>query len=96
MVAEVLVRRRAEDGAGIDAAVAGAGAVAAAGVAAVADCDGAWPYSSVPVPDAGFNGPTPTVGAWKIIGLRGWCHMTSHEYTTIPISTSTTLKQSLS
>ena len=69
--------------AGTGAVVAEAGAGSATGVAAVAGSG--WAYTS----------SVGSVGAMEISVSRGWCHVTSRECTTILVSASITLNQSL-
>ena len=66
-----------------------------AGVAAARGGGWVYTYSGVPAPDGGSNCPAPTVGAGLVTGLRGWCHVTSSEYSAVPFSASMTLKQLL-
>ena len=72
---------RADAGTGAGVAEAGGGAVA--GVAVAAGGDWMYTYSGV------------SVEAVKISFSRGWCHLTSHECTTILVSASKSLNQSL-
>ena len=67
--------------------------VAVAGVAA--GVGWMYTYSGVSAPDGDWGTPGPTSGAGEISDSRGWCHVTSRECTTLPISASIILKQSL-
>ena len=77
--------------AGTGAAVAGA----AAGVAVATGVGCIYMLSGASAPDAKQDTPDPTVGAGKISGFRGWCHVTSRECTTLSVSAFMILKQSL-
>ena len=82
-------------GSGAGVAMADAGTNAAAGVAVAAGVGWMFTQSGVSAPDDDLGTPDPTVGAGEIIGSRGWCHVTSRECTTLPVSVSIILKQSL-
>ena len=77
--------------AGTGVAVAGA----AEGVAVAADVDWMYTYPGVSSLDDEWGTFDPTVGAREIGDSRGWCHISSRECTTLPVSASMILKQSL-
>ena len=81
--------------AGTCAAVAESGAGAAVGVAVATGGDSMYTLSGISTKEDGFDTPDPTVGVGEICGFRGSCHMTSGECTTLPVSASIILKQSL-
>ena len=87
-------------GSGACAAIADAGTgvavvAAAAAVAVAADVGWMITYSGASAPDDEWGTPDPTVEAGEISGFRGWCHVTSRECTTHPVSASLILRQSL-
>ena len=54
-----------------------------------------YTWSGVSVQDDEGGTPDTTLGGGETSGFRGWCHVTSRECTTLPLSESMIFKQSL-
>ena len=71
-----------------DAGTGAAVVAAAAGVTEAADVGWMNTYSGASAPDDEWGTPDPTVEAGEISDSRDWCHITSRECTTHPVSAS--------